>query len=62
MTQLGQFHANFFCHEMDSPVIDDGTGKVVNNFQKPLKFMQELTVLFSAPGDWIFDGLGGIGE
>ena len=35
MTQLGQFHANFFCHEMDSPVIDDGTGKVVNNFQKP---------------------------
>lgn len=47
---------------MDSPVTDDATGKVVNDAQKPLKFMDELIGLYSAPGDWVLDGLGGIGE
>lgn len=60
--QLGQYHTNFFCHEMDCPVIDDATGKPVNILQKPLKLMSELIELYSAPGDWIFDGLGGLGE
>ena len=46
---------------MDNPVIDDAIGKAVNIFQKPLKFMKELIGLYSAPEDWIFDGLGGIG-
>ena len=59
---LSEYHTNYFCYEMDSPVIDDATGKVVNKFQKPLKFMKELILLYSTSGDWIFDGLGGIGE
>ena len=59
---MNQYHTNFFCHEMDNPVIDDAAGKAVNIFQKPLEFMMELIGLYSAPGDWIFDGLGGIGR
>ena len=55
---LSQYHTNFFCHEMDCPVLDEATGKVVNKFQKPLKFMKELILLYSTSGDWIFDGLG----
>ena len=59
---LNYYHANFFSFEMDPPVIDDATGKPVNQFQKPLKFMEELVSLYSAPGDWILDGLGGTGK
>lgn len=59
---LNYYHANFFSFEMDPPVIDDATGKPVNQFQKPLKFMEELVNLYSAPGDWILDGLGGTGK
>ena len=58
---LNYYHADFFSFEMDPPVIDDATGKPVNPFQKPLKFMGELVYLYSAPGDWILDGLGGTG-
>lgn len=29
--------------------------------QKPVKFLEKIVELFSSKGDWIFDGLGGIG-
>ena len=58
---LNYYHTNLFSYEVDLPVVDDATGKVVNQFQKPLKLVEELINLYSTPGDWILDGLGGTG-
>lgn len=58
---LNYYHTNLFSYEVDLPVVDDATGKVVNQFQKPMKLVEELINLYSTPGDWILDGLGGTG-
>ena len=52
---------NLFSYDGD-PLYCDETRKPVYPGQKPVAFMKRLVELFTAPGDWIFDGTGEIGK
>jgi hypothetical protein len=36
--------------------------KPLSMLQKPVKFFSDLALLFTMEGEWILDGLGGIGK
>ena len=53
---------NVFICDKERPYIDESTKQPLCPTQKPINFITKLVDLFTVEGDWIFDGLGGIGK
>ena len=54
--------SNVFTCDSDSPYIDEATKQPLFPSQKPISFVSQLIELLTMEGDWIIDGLGGIGK
>ena len=54
--------SNVFICDKDSPYLDETTKQPLYPTQKPVNFITQLIDLFTIEGDWILDGLGGIGK
>jgi hypothetical protein len=54
--------SNSFNFEKDPPVLCEIDHKPLSPSQKPVKFFTHLIELYSSPGEWILDGLSGIGK